>query len=302
MKFEPLLTSLTLSRSAIQRRNRETFTDLQWRQVLASPNIKAIELRDFRVELNGAELKFHNLQNFDANSLKIDLGSDLDGNSYAAVLVEKPVDDSWRDLRSLGAKLNDRDVALMATAVALANWHARATFCPVCGGATTVTNAGWSRTCAKCKQVQHPRSDPAVIALIVDKDDRALIGRRAEWAESSFSTFAGFVEAGESAEMALIRELKEESGISVQLSDISYRGSQVWPFPASLMLGYQVKIQSQESVPDGMEIVEVRWYTRDEMKFDCEEGRLQLPPSISIARQLIEEWFGSALPGEWLRP
>ncbi|MGA0209023.1 MAG: NAD(+) diphosphatase, partial [Candidatus Nanopelagicales bacterium] len=145
---------------------------------------------------------------------------------------------------------------------------------------------------------------PAVIVLVRDEHDRALLGRQVRWEPTWFSTLAGFVEAGESAEAAVRREVREESGVSIgdEARDLVYLGSQPWPFPASLMLGYHAWAADPSIEVDGEEIAEARWFTREELATACESGDISLPPDVSIARKLIERWFGSALPGEWSRP
>ena len=150
-----------------------------------------------------------------------------------------------------------------------------------------------------------PRTDPAVIVLVRDPDDRALLGRQGRWTEGWFSTLAGFVEAGESAEAALRREVREESGIVIGSDPhaIAYLGSQPWPFPASIMLGYHAWTDDPDTLePDGEEIVETRWLSREELASACSTGEVRLPPDISIARRLIERWYGGPLPGDWSRP
>ncbi len=228
---------------------------------------------------------------------------------YLALLVDTSVEPwdapdgcEWSGLREVGSLLRDRDTGLLVMAVALANWHATHPRCPRCGAATEASMAGWSRTCPQDASQHFPRSDPAVIVLITDDDDRALLGRRAEWPEGFFSTLAGFVEAGESAEMTVLREMAEEAGVDVDRLD--YLGSQPWPFPASLMLGYRARLApgSRAAVPDGEEITELRWFTREEMRAGAEAGTVRVPPAVSIARRLIEHWYGASLPGAWSRP
>ena len=232
-----------------------------------------------------------------------------DGTTYVALLVDSAVEPwdaaegtRWEGLREVGAALGDRDSGLLVMAVALANWHATHPRCPRCGVPTVPSQAGWSRTCPVDASVHFPRSDPAVIVLVRDDDDRALLGRRAEWPEGFFSTLAGFVEAGESAEMTVLRELAEEAGVDVDRLD--YLGSQPWPFPSSLMLGYHARLAagSPEARPDGVEISEVRWFSRDEIRAGCEDGSVRIPPRVSIARRLVEHWYGAELPGSWSRP
>lgn len=215
----------------------------------------------------------------------------------------EPQGTSWLGLRELGAALDDVGAGVMVAAVALANWHASHPRCPRCGVPTEPSQAGWSRTCPDDGSQHFPRSDPAVIVLVRDADDRALLGRRLDWPAGAMSTLAGFVEAGESAEAAVLRELSEEAGVDIDPGALDYLGSQPWPFPSSLMLGYHARLAagSRVAIPDGVEIEEVRWFTRDEMRAACESGELRIPPAVSIARRLIEAWYGGELPGTWAR-
>lgn len=235
----------------------------------------------------------------------------VEGTAYLGVLLDvaeeappEPEGTTWLGLRELGALLGDVDASVMVAAVALANWHASHPRCPRCGVPTVPSQAGWSRTCPDDESQHFPRSDPAVIVLVRDADDRALLGRRVDWPAGFFSTLAGFVEAGESAEAAVLRELSEEAGVDIDPSALDYLGSQPWPFPSSLMLGYHARLAegSRVAIPDGVEIEEVRWFTREEMRAACESGELRIPPAVSIARRLIEAWYGGELPGEWSRP
>lgn len=209
-----------------------------------------------------------------------------------------------RNLREIGAELSDEEAAWATTAVALAQWHARSQHCPDCGSATELTTAGWARACRAQNRQIFPRTDPAVIVLCRDHADRALLGRRSDWPQGWMSTLAGFVEAGESSEQAVVREVAEEVGVLIDPNRLRYRGSQPWPFPASLMLGYHAwSVEpTPQPTPDGTEIVETRWYSREEMATLCVAGDLRLPPRVSIARRLIEDWFGGTLPGQWSRP
>ena len=230
------------------------------------------------------------------------LGFDDDAVAHFAVNVaDEPEDfaDTWSDLRTIGAKLTDEDAGAMTTAVALANWHANHPVCSKCGEVSVPRHAGWVRQCQSCNAQHFPRTDPAVIMLVVDDADRALLGRQRMWPDGFFSTLAGFVEPGESVEDAVRREVFEESHIIV--GDVQYLGSQPWPFPCSLMLGCRAKALSTEIVVDDDELAQARWFSRDEVVAACQAGELRLPPAVSIARRLIEHWFGEELPDEWSR-
>ncbi len=203
----------------------------------------------------------------------------------------------WSGLRELGVALDDRDSSLLVTAQALANWHSSAGHCPRCGAVTQVTNGGWARRCPEDGSEHFPRNDPAVIVLVLDAQDRALLGHRVGWPEPMYSTLAGFVEAGESAELTVLREMAEEAGVRIDPASLSYLGSQPWPFPSSLMLGFHARVaaDSPPAVADGVEIGEVRWFTRSELAAAYAARELNLPGRVSIARRLVERWYGARL-------
>ncbi len=202
-------------------------------------------------------------------------------------------DAEWAPLRAAGGDLPDGEAELLTTAVALAGWLRDAAFCPACGSATELRHAGWSRHCPVCGREHFPRTDPAVIVLVTSAtgDDRILLGANAAWGGDRYSCFAGFAEAGESLEDAVTREVGEEAG--VRLRDIAYRGSQAWPYPRSLMLGFRaVVVDDAEAEADGEEIVEVRWFDREEIGAALRgEGSAMLPGPASIARRLIDDWY-----------
>jgi NAD+ diphosphatase len=225
-----------------------------------------------------------------------------DGVTYfAAHLIEGDPDWHWHGLRELGGLRDNVDVAL--TAIALDNWRRTHTHCPRCGSLTRDTDAGWSRECPHDGSRHFPRTDPAIIVLVIDHADRALLGRQQRWPEGWFSTLAGFVEPGETAENALRREVREESGVIIGThpDDVRYCMSQPWPFPGSLMLGFHASAVSTDIHVDGEEIAEAHWFSRDEMAAACADGSVRLPPGISVARALIEQWYGAPLAGDWLR-
>ena len=197
-------------------------------------------------------------------------------------------------LREAGTLLTDRDAGLLTHAVALANWHAVARFCPRCGAPTELETAGHSRRCTSDGSEHFPRSDPAVIMSVTDPDDRLLLARNAQWPPGRVSVLAGFVEPGESAEQAVAREVHEETGVVV--AAVTYAGSQPWPMPHNLMLGFRARSEGSEIRVDGDEIAEARWYSRDDLRHALETGVLRMPPSLSISRWLIETWYGASLP------
>ena len=201
-------------------------------------------------------------------------------------------------LRQAGPLLGDRDAGLLTHAVALANWHARHTHCPRCGSPTVPAPAGHARHCPVDGSEHFPRIDPAVIMLVTDDEDRCLLARNRLWPPRRVSILAGFVEPGESAEQAVAREVREETGVAV--SGIRYVGSQPWPMPQSLMLGFRAEAgQGQQIRVDNEEIAEARWLTREQLASEVAAGELLLPPPVSIAHQIIQAWYGSPLPGTW---
>jgi NAD+ diphosphatase len=207
-------------------------------------------------------------------------------------------------LRQVGALLSDRDAGLLTHAVALAYWHDSHTHCPRCGTPTVPAPAGHQATCPKDGSQHFPRIDPAVIMLVIDPEDRCLLARNATWPERRMSVLAGFVEPGESLEHAVAREVAEET--SIRVGQIEYLGSQPWPMPRSLMLGFRsVAPGGQQIRVDEEEIVEARWFTRTELRAAIDAGELAIAPTSSIARRLIEYWYGDVLPdvsGAWGTP
>jgi len=197
-------------------------------------------------------------------------------------------------LREAGTLLSDRDAGLLTHAVALANWHAVAGFCSRCGAPTRPEMAGHSRRCTADASEHFPRCDPAVIMLVTDPDDRCLLARNAQWPKRRVSVLAGFVEPGESAEQAVAREVREETGVIV--SSVSYAASQPWPMPHSLMLGFRAEAVTTDISVDAEEIEEAAWYGRENLRSALVSGDLVMPPSLSISRWLIETWYGADLP------
>ncbi|MCW0212700.1 MAG: NAD(+) diphosphatase [Pseudonocardia sp.] len=206
----------------------------------------------------------------------------------------------WTDLRAVGAQLDALGSGLLTGAVAVLNWHDAAGFCARDGSATVSHNAGWARRCTAHQHEEYPRTDPAVICLVHDGADQVLLARQPTWPPGRYSVLAGFVEAGESLEACVAREIGEEVGVDV--TDIHYLGSQGWPFPRSLMVGFHALADPAQPLrPADGEIEEAIWVTRAEVleamaKGDWaaqpEPGKklVLLPGSISIARSMLESW------------
>jgi NAD+ diphosphatase len=209
-----------------------------------------------------------------------------------AVFAEQ-VADAPVTLREVMDGLADAELEVAFTAAALVGWHARAGFCPVCGAGTVAAGGGLLRHCTGCGVELHPRTDPAVIVAILDADDRLLLGRQPVWPERRYSVFAGFAEAGESLEQAVHREMAEETGLA--LADVTYLGSQPWPFPQSLMVGFRARAASADvRLLDG-EIEQARWFTRSELSAAIASGEVLLPMTTSIANRMINSWLDGRL-------
>lgn len=233
------------------------------------------------------------------------LGVRPDGPVFVVHPDDPLDDDRARGVRSAAGRMAPAHLAMFMHAVALTGWHERHPRCSACGAATMVHDAGYARRCPRDGSEHYPRTDPAVIVLVLDGgppgQDRCLLGRQASWPPGRFSTLAGFVEPGETVEDAVAREVAEEVGVSVDA--VAYAGSQPWPFPASLMLAYYaIAEQGAADDPadvavDGQEIVEARWFDRAGFAAASESGDVLVPPVLSVARRLIEGWFGAPVSG-----
>jgi NAD+ diphosphatase len=200
---------------------------------------------------------------------------------------------SFVELRAAAATLPASDSAIAAQGRQMLDWHARHRFCAVCGRSTSVKEAGYMRECDECDAQHFPRTDPVVIMLVED-GERCLLGRQAGWPAQMFSALAGFVEAGESLEEAVQREVQEESGI--QVGDVRYFASQPWPFPSSLMIGCVARALTSEVTVDKSELEDARWFTRADILRSLEKpgaGGVFVPPPVAIAHHLIRFWAES---------
>ena len=327
--FEGELGRMLLARSVVDRA-AERRTDEAWLAAAwADPDTRVFGVDDSRAEAvldPSASLVFRDGAFFDARypgAERFFLGV-ADGVAYFAVSVGAPGPDAeptastagsastpgaaltspqpppaeeapalgpLRHVREIAAALPDRDGGLLAHAVGLDNWHRTHRFCNVCGHPTRTTAAGSVRTCDHCGTDHFPRTDPAVIMAVTDPEDRLLLARNASWPPNRASVLAGFVEPGETLEAAVARECAEEAGLRV--TSVRYLGSQPWPLPRSLMLGFTATVEDPELTLDGTELDWAKWYTRAEMKEAVSTGDLlMLPLEISISRRLINHWYG----------
>ncbi|HEY8152967.1 MAG TPA: NAD(+) diphosphatase [Myxococcota bacterium] len=195
--------------------------------------------------------------------------------------AEPPEGMAFRDLRQLYAVLDTSLHAVAGRAVQIVEWDRTHRFCGACGAPTAARANERSRVCTACGLTQFPRIAPAVI-VAVTRGDEILLGRSAHFPPGIYSVLAGFVEPGESLEQAVFREVLEETGIEVE--DVRYFGSQPWPFPHSLMLGFTARHRSGELRVDGVELVDARWFHRDDMP-------MQFPGNVSISQWLIRDFL-----------
>ena len=290
--------SLPLSRSQLDRaahlRSDQGALDELWAKG------KIIDLLGDRFRIDGVKLalltsaQVDELEKQSAEVERYFLG--LDSNQVAYFVAHRGMAPSeypsgYESLRTIGKSLSDLEIGAAVHALALSLWHQHHRRCAKCGAETKSTLGGSVRKCLSCEADHHPRTDPAVIVLVKDKSDRILLGRQRVWPPKRFSTFAGFVEPGESFERTVVREVAEECGGSVE--SMRYLGSQPWPFPASLMIAFEATITNPDSVKaDGEEIEEIIWLDRESLKSKVQSEELLLPPKISVARAMIESWYG----------
>jgi NAD+ diphosphatase len=299
---------LVLARGTVDRithrRTDKDWIDAAWKD----PRTRVLVVHDGHALVREDGLVFVTPEEAPAGTRFL-LGQDSDGVVYFGVSgpLGAPSAPSAAEgvraasLREVGALLSDRDAGLLTHAVALANWHDTHVRCPLDGTPTVPDPAGHSTTCPADGTEHFPRTDPAVIMLVTDPEDRCLLARNAAWPGRRVSILAGFVEPGESAEQAVVREVAEETGITV--TNVRYVASQPWPMPRSLMLGFRADAPAGQVITvDREELAEARWWSRDGLLAALRSGELALPPAVSIARYIIEAWYGGPLPSTWTQP
>jgi len=301
----PVPEGMPLSRSALDRdhaaRERAGLLDELW----ADPATRILPILRGQALLAAPDrLSFLDPGALTRPAVSVYLGrtvEDSDDGPAGTAIVAAQLEDAahlaeadWVGLRQVGEQLAARDAGLFTQALAILNWHESHPFSPKTGEATVAELGGWVRRDPVGGDQVFPRTDPAIIVAVIDAQDRLLLGSNAMWESNRYSLLAGFVDPGESLEAAVVREIEEESGLRVV--DPVYVGSQPWPFPASLMVGFTARLASGEDPtprPDGVEILDLRWFTRAELAASL--GELRLPMRTSIARAIIERWYGSPL-------
>jgi NAD+ diphosphatase len=301
---QSFLSRLPLSRCEVDRDYLTREKPDLFESLLADPASRILPILNGKALISDSSLVLLTVDELPAHDVLVYLGLTLTATDtepigtpvVAAALSEAGALESreWMNLRSVGNRLSDRDAGLLTEALGILNWHASHGFSPRTGEPTLSEKGGWVRRDPVSNTEVFPRTDAAVIVGITDADDRILLGSNVLWESNRFSLLAGFVEPGESFEAAVIREVFEESGIRV--TDPVYLGSQPWPFPASIMVGFTARVdQNRPSVltPDGAEIIDLRWFSRDDIRASV--GDVILPGPTSIARAIIEEWFGGPI-------
>ncbi|MEY4639763.1 MAG: hypothetical protein RLY13_761 [Actinomycetota bacterium] len=309
---EPL--DLPLARSAVDRDYLSRIRPDLFIELAKTASTRVLPIFDGKVLLTGSaddpepQLRLFNTDEIAEYEYLTYLGKTIgatelpDGSAIVLAVLDKGAalkleadENNWHVLRRTGAGLSDFGAGIYAQALALYNWNLTHGFCPKCGSATALSQAGWVRICQLDQHEIYPRTDPAIIVSVIDDQDRILLGSQGVWEENRWSILAGFVEAGESLTAAVVREIYEEAG--VRIVEPTYLASQAWPFPYSLMLGFTAKVDPDhakaELVPDGTEIEKLRWFSREDIA--REATNLLLPGKMTISRVMIEHWYGSKI-------
>ncbi len=210
----------------------------------------------------------------------------LDGVPCIAARFEGdavPVQYTTRDLRGLYGQVSDVVWSIAGLASELLHWVETTRYCPRCGHVPAVKETEWGASCPHCGLTQYPRVSPCIITLIHDDENRLLLTRQASWPEKFYSLVAGFVESGETLEECVVREVREETG--VEIADIAYAGSQPWPFPHQLMVGFTARYAGGDLVVDHSELEDARWFALADLPLR--------PPGVSIAGKMIEAFVAA---------
>ncbi len=262
----------------------------------ADPSARWLVFDDLRPVMKGDELVWAYRSDIPHDAPSVFLGFDDGRPRFATAASAADLDGEPVDARQAGtvlaASADPGQAGIVAHGRALVDWHARHRFCANCGAPTVAEKAGHARHCNACGAEHFPRTDPVVIMLALHRSgtvERALVGRQSRFPKRFFSALAGFVEAGESLEEAVRRELFEEAGI--RTGRVRYIASQPWPFPSSLMVGAFAEAQDDALNLDGDEIEDARWVSKDEVRAAIAgTGDWLAPPPLAIARTLLDTW------------
>lgn len=301
-----LLPELALADGAVARHAEERADPELFDRLAADNRTRVLEFVDGGVPVQGERgsryLRWRGLTEADRDRLWLFLGRDdnSEGNGQAgpawvAVHVdpELAMESARSLLRSVGLELPAHEARLVATAQALTNWHLTHSHCPRCGAPTTPVQGGWVRRCTSDGSDHFPRTDTAVIMSVIDAQDRLLLAGAVGFTENGMSVLAGFVEPGEDFADAVRREVAEEVGVTI--GEVVQLAAQPWPFPSSLMIGFRAAALDEALTLQDDEIRTARWFTRAELDAALADGSLLIPGRISIARRLIEDWYGGPI-------
>jgi NAD+ diphosphatase len=297
---KPAFVTNVLDRAAHLRNNEEKLFALE-----SNPTSRAYVVhRDSLVlkkEANGprALLSIEEALKFGANPGTIFLGlregAAVFGMGISAAAVEKLLvrdDVSVTELRGMAMQgvVPSDQLSAIAMAKSMVTWHQRHGYCANCGNRTAMKEGGWKRECPSCKAEHFPRTDPVVI-MLVTSGEKCLLGRQKQFLPGMYSCLAGFVEAAETIEDAVRREIFEESGI--HCTDVSYYMTQPWPYPSSLMIGCTARALNEEIIVDRTELEDARWFNRDEARLLLTRKHpdgLAGPHPFAIAHHLVGRW------------
>jgi NAD+ diphosphatase len=297
---QPAFITNILDRAAHLRGNDEKLLALE-----SHPNSRAYVVhRDSLVvkrEGDGSRalLSIDEAHKFGANPGTIFLGlrdgAAVFGMGISAAAVEKLMtrdDVAVNELRGMAMQgvVPPEQLSAIAMAKSMVSWHQRHGFCANCGTRTAMKEGGWKRDCPNCKAEHFPRTDPVVI-MLVTSGDKCLLGRQKQFLPGMYSCLAGFVEAAETIEDAVRREILEESGI--RCTDVNYYMTQPWPYPSSLMIGCTARATSEDIVVDRTELEDARWFDRDEARLMITRKHpdgLAGPHPFAIAHHLVGRW------------
>jgi len=301
LNISHIYSSNPLDRGNRKRRDEQWITDMA-----KDRTSKFLPMKDLNVLVSeGQQNSLGWLGVDDMLQLRIDTGAlflgllkrvacfvvDITDHKYAVRQICDSGSYRFVDARTATSFLSNTNSGIVAQARSQVSWHNQNRFCSICGHLTIIKHGGQVRQCSNCGTEHHPRTDPVVIALVAD-NDRCLLGQsRGRLSRTkTYSALAGFVDQGESIEEAVAREVMEEAGISIK--NVRYHSSQPWPFPHSLMIGCHADAVTTDISIDDDEMVDVRWFQRDEVLLALEgtSDILVVPGPIAIAHHLIKAW------------